>query len=56
MKSVLVGVLGLAFLDLLLTSNNGAGLVGGAFTGAAGALQHFLSPSVPLIPDLRSTS
>lgn len=46
-------VLVLAALDAATSSDASAARVGGAFSGAASALQYLISPAKPLVPDRR---
>jgi len=53
-QTVFSGILGLALLEAVTSSNKAAGRVGELFDGIASALSHALSPAVPAIPDLRT--
>jgi hypothetical protein len=53
-RGVLLGALGLAALQMIVSNNARAERVGGLATTLAGTLNHFLSPSVPAIPDRRA--
>lgn len=53
-RTALSGMLGLALLDAVVSSNQAAGRVGGLLSGVGKVVEHILSPTVPAIPDLRT--
>lgn len=55
---MVAGVIGLSLLDAVLvgSASRGGGPVGSAATLATGALRRLIDPTVPLIPDLRTTA
>lgn len=55
MRTILVGILALAALDAVISSQQSAGNVGDFFVGAAKVWAWVVDPTVPGIPDL-STS
>jgi hypothetical protein len=55
-RGILLGALGLAALQMVVSSNARADRVGAIATTLAGAINHFLSPSVAAIPDRRGTT
>lgn len=59
-RGVLAGSLGLAALQLLLSSSSipgsGTSLVSGLFVNLSKVVNRYMDPTVPLIPDLRASS
>lgn len=53
MQTAIGGALVLAVLDAAVSSTAAAGRVGSIFTSLAKVMEHLLSPTVPMIPDLR---
>lgn len=53
-RGLVGGVVGLALLEVVVSSQQAAGRVGGLFTMAAGLLSRWLDPYTPLVPDLRT--
>lgn len=51
-RGFVAGVIGLALLELTVSSKGAAGRVSGALGVVAGLLSAWLDPSRPLIPDL----
>lgn len=51
-RGFVAGVVGLALLELTVSSKGAAGRVSGALGGLAGLLSAWLDPTVPLIPNL----
>lgn len=51
LRGFAVGVLSLTFLEVLVTSSNASGAVGGALTTVAGLAQRALDPTVAAIPN-----
>lgn len=51
LRGIAVGVLGLAALDVAVSTDQAASRLGGLATGAAGLLRAFIDPSVPAIRD-----
>lgn len=52
-QTVLSGVLGLALLEVAVSSTAAAGRVGTLLTSVSAVISHVLSPTVAAIPDLR---
>lgn len=53
-RSLFGTILALSALEVIASSSAAAGRVGGAFSGLGNVLRYLISPSVPLIPDLRA--
>jgi hypothetical protein len=53
-RSVLAGALALIVLEIVVTSEQASGRVGGFFAGVAAITNWFLDPGVPGIPDRTS--
>lgn len=54
MRTVLGTILVLTAMQAVFSSKAAAGRVGGALQGLGDATRYLISPSVPLIPDLRT--
>lgn len=52
-RTVFGTILVLSAIQVISSSSAAAGRVGGAFQGLGAAARYLMSPSVPLIPDLR---
>ena len=52
-QTIAGGVLGLALLEVAVSSQAAAGRVGGLLDAVASIIARVLSPAVPAIPDLR---
>lgn len=55
LRGLAVGVLGLTALDVLV-SKQGSKNVGGLFVWVSAVFNHWLSPTIALIPDLRAAA
>lgn len=55
-RGLFAGVLGLTFLQAVLSSDAATSRTSGLISGLTGAFHHFMSPTVALIPDLRKQS
>lgn len=53
-RTVFGTILALSALEVVASSSAAAGRVGGALQGLGTAARYLMSPSVPLIPDLRT--
>lgn len=53
-QTILSGVLGLALLEVTVSSTASAGRVGSLLTSVSTVISHVLSPTVAAIPDLRT--
>jgi hypothetical protein len=51
-----LGLLALSLLEVVVSSSEASGRVGGALTGASLVFRHIIDPAVPAIPDLRVSS
>ena len=54
--SILLGAIGLAVLDAVLSRRGATSNVGGALKGAGGLVERFLSPAVPALSSSASSS
>lgn len=52
LRGLAVGVVGLSFLEFVVSNDQAAGRIGGLFTVPGAVLGHWLDPTVPLVPDL----
>lgn len=53
-RTVFATILGLSALEVIASSSAASGRVGGALQGLSTAARYLMSPSVPLVPDLRT--